>query len=396
MNVVTLPVTLPGQASSNAAQGLDPATAAAQAGDASDPLSSLFAALLSQQIATEPSAKGEPVEAASTKTKPSTDPDMAAILAAMQQVPSMDPSMQIQQVAAAAPASTQPEVPVEAEVRDVLSGGRAGREQPGVRHAYGRMEQVAGESHGEMRRQQVAANAAAFAGSERALPDQANGVAATGDGALKSRMLKPDDVRPEVPVDKMAAMKLQIPASELTQQSSANLQQFAPAPIVTSAQTTPVQNAPATQTSSISPAVGHSAWGEALGDRVVWMVSQQHQGVEMHLNPPSLGPLEVRLTMNDGQASLSFSTQHLPVKEAIESATPRLREMLGDSGISLGSVSVNVGSFSQPQQQPGQQQTPSRTAGSAWSDFMPATDFSSTLPSAVTRVRGDGMVDLFA
>lgn len=143
---------------------------------------------------------------------------------------------------------------------------------------------------------------------------------------------------------------------------------------------------------AIPQPVSSPAWGDTLGDRVMWMVGQQHQGAELHLNPPSLGPLEVRLSISDGQANLTFSTQHLPVREAIEAATPRLRDMLGESGITLGSVSVNVGSFTQ--QQPGEQREAARLH--AWSPASPEGDFSSLLPSSVTPLGRNGMVDIFA
>lgn len=146
-------------------------------------------------------------------------------------------------------------------------------------------------------------------------------------------------------------------------------------------------------TAVLSPVVGQSAWGEALGDRMVWMVSQQHQGVELHLNPPALGPLEVRLSMSDGQATLSFSTQHLPVKEALESAAPRLKEMLGESGINLAGVSVNVGTFGQ-QRGAFEQREPTAPA---WPAVADASDVAAPLPSGAGRVvTGRGMVDLFA
>lgn len=145
---------------------------------------------------------------------------------------------------------------------------------------------------------------------------------------------------------------------------------------------------------AIPQPVSSPVWGDALGDRVMWMVGQQQQGAELHLNPPSLGPLEIRLSMSDGQANLTFSTQHVPVREAIEAATPRLREMFGDSGINLGSVSVNVGSFSQ--QQPGDQAQAGRNT-QPWAQDTRETDFSSMLPSAVTTLgRNNGMVDIFA
>lgn len=141
----------------------------------------------------------------------------------------------------------------------------------------------------------------------------------------------------------------------------------------------------------IAQPVASQAWGGALGDRVVWMLGQQHQGVELHLNPAALGPLEVRLSISDGQANLSFATQHVPVREAIEAATPRLREMLADSGISLGSVSVNVGSFTQsPPGEQAQRQSPT------WAGLPPVSDFSSLLPVAVTVLGHKGMVDIFA
>lgn len=106
--------------------------------------------------------------------------------------------------------------------------------------------------------------------------------------------------------------------------------------------------------------VGTPSWGSAVGDKVVWMLGQQQQTAEIHLHPPALGPLEVRLSMSDGQASLNFTTQHVPVREALEAATPRLREMLGESGIMLANVSVDVGGFSQqPQPQSQSWQQPS-------------------------------------
>lgn len=99
----------------------------------------------------------------------------------------------------------------------------------------------------------------------------------------------------------------------------------------------------------VSPNVGSVAWGGAVGERVVWMANQNHQVAELHLNPPNLGPLEVRLTLNNDQATAMFVTQHSAVREALETALPRLREMLADNGIMLGNVTVGSESFSQQQ-----------------------------------------------
>jgi flagellar hook-length control protein FliK len=128
----------------------------------------------------------------------------------------------------------------------------------------------------------------------------------------------------------------------------------------------------------------------------MWMVGQQQQGAEIRLNPPALGPLEIKLSMTDGQASLTFSTQHLPVKEALEAATPRLREMFSESGINLGSVSVNVGTSSQQQQAEAQQ---SQRQDGGWKEASQAeNEFAAMTSVGVTAIKsqGNGMVDYFA
>jgi flagellar hook-length control protein FliK len=140
-------------------------------------------------------------------------------------------------------------------------------------------------------------------------------------------------------------------------------------------------------------------WGSGLGDKVVWMVGSQTQGAELRLNPPALGPLEVRVSMSDGQATLSFMTPHAPVREALEAAAPRLREMLGDSGISLGNVSVNVGTFAQ--QQPGSQEHSQQKSStdhwlSTFNEGDDNVDPAAPIEASVRYLRDGGMVDLFA
>lgn len=103
---------------------------------------------------------------------------------------------------------------------------------------------------------------------------------------------------------------------------------------------------------AVNQPVGSTAWDRAVGHKVVMMVSNQQQEVEMQLNPPNLGPLEVKLSLNQDQASLTFVAAHAPVREALQNSMPRLQEMLAESGIQLGQV--NVQARNEPGQQPGQ------------------------------------------
>jgi flagellar hook-length control protein FliK len=116
----------------------------------------------------------------------------------------------------------------------------------------------------------------------------------------------------------------------------------------------PAQGAQA-PVAALETRVGERGWDQGLGDRLIWMAGHKRQVAELHLNPPDLGPLKITLTLNDDQASAQFVSAHAAVREAIESAMPRLREMLADSGITLGNASVSTDAFreqAQPQREP--------------------------------------------
>jgi flagellar hook-length control protein FliK len=113
----------------------------------------------------------------------------------------------------------------------------------------------------------------------------------------------------------------------------------------------PHPTAPQPHVLTVSHRVGAPEWNSAVGEKVVWMARQDHQVAELQLNPPHLGPLEVRLTLNNDQASIIFASGHAVVREAIESAMPRLRDMMAENGIMLGSATVSSESFAQQQQQ---------------------------------------------
>ncbi len=104
---------------------------------------------------------------------------------------------------------------------------------------------------------------------------------------------------------------------------------------------------PAMTVSSLTPEVGSSEWGKALGQQLSQLGRGLHQVAELQLNPPGLGPLKVTLNMNNQQMEALFVSAHSQVRAAVEAALPQLRASLADSGISLGHTSVSADS--QPQ-----------------------------------------------
>ena len=153
-------------------------------------------------------------------------------------------------------------------------------------------------------------------------------------------------------------------------------------------------NAPPTEQSlRLEPRVGTPAWDGALAQKVTWMSNQQMQVAQLQLNPPDLGPMEVTLTVGtgpDAETRIEFTSPHLAVREALQSALPQLREMMENSGISLGSATVSAESFQQ-QSQSGRQDNPSARS----SDNLSQNSSEMAARSITTRSH-DGMVDIFA
>lgn len=88
------------------------------------------------------------------------------------------------------------------------------------------------------------------------------------------------------------------------------------------------------------------AWQQSFGEKVMWMINQNIHSAEIKLNPPELGRLDIKISMQQqDQTAISFTSQNQQVREMIESALPRLREMLGDSGLNLSDVDVSDKSF---------------------------------------------------
>lgn len=93
-------------------------------------------------------------------------------------------------------------------------------------------------------------------------------------------------------------------------------------------------------TGRIAVPVGVPGWGRALGEQVAWHVSRNIQSASLRLNPQHLGPMDMQVSMDGDRATIAFASSHAVVRDALESALPRLREMFSQNGINL--VDVNV------------------------------------------------------
>jgi len=115
----------------------------------------------------------------------------------------------------------------------------------------------------------------------------------------------------------------------------------------TSALNTASTTTASTLNTAITTSLQSPQWSQKVTEQVSFMLKGGLQQAEIKLNPAHLGPMEIKLTMNDDQASVNFVAQHAPVREALDAAIPRLREMLEQQGLNLADVDVSTQSQQQ-------------------------------------------------
>ncbi|WP_318474967.1 flagellar hook-length control protein FliK [Photobacterium leiognathi] len=106
--------------------------------------------------------------------------------------------------------------------------------------------------------------------------------------------------------------------------------------------------------------------GEQISERINMMMAKNLKQVDIRLDPPELGKIQIKLTLNQDQASVQFTVNNSQTRDMVEHAMPRLREMMHQQGLQLAQGSVSQDNSSQfAQQQFTQQQQSEQQAGSS-------------------------------
>lgn len=136
----------------------------------------------------------------------------------------------------------------------------------------------------------------------------------------------------------------------------------------------------------VEPRVGSGQWNQDFVSQVSLLVTHREPQAEIRVNPPQLGPVEVRIGLDGNQVSVTFTAAQPETRAAIENALPQLREMFADNGLALGNASVSAESS---------QQQSARPEGSGAARFAPEevaeTEAAAPMRAAITR-----LVDTFA
>ncbi|CAH7242379.1 Flagellar hook-length control protein fliK [Vibrio chagasii] len=88
---------------------------------------------------------------------------------------------------------------------------------------------------------------------------------------------------------------------------------------------------------------------EQVAEKVQMMMSKNLKNLDIRLDPPELGQMKIRMTMNNDVANVHFTVNSQQARDVIEQTLPRLREMLAQQGMQLADSSVQQQSSGQGQ-----------------------------------------------
>lgn len=135
-------------------------------------------------------------------------------------------------------------------------------------------------------------------------------------------------------------------------------------------QSSPAARAFVVQT-GVPVTVGQPQWGQAVGDKVLWLAAQNVSAAEIRLDPPDLGPMQVKVSVNQDQATVSFTSPHPVVRDALDQQLNRLREMFTEQGLDLVNVDVSDKSFAQQEREKQESGLSSTTATTEEDELQP-------------------------
>lgn len=148
------------------------------------------------------------------------------------------------------------------------------------------------------------------------------------------------------------------------------------------------QDGPVTPVTVHTP-FGAPAWSEEIGKNLVWQAGQEQHKAELVLTPPHLGRIEISITIKNDEANASFVSANPAVRDALEQAMPRLREMLANSGITLGQANVGSDSSASGDNYEGNSGYSGRRGGGN-------LDLGAVTSPPIASRQSNGLVDTFA
>ena len=101
--------------------------------------------------------------------------------------------------------------------------------------------------------------------------------------------------------------------------------------------------------SSIADSAGHviavpvhdRMWPQAIAAQLLMLSDQKIQAATLRLSPEHLGPVEIRIDLQDSRVNVSFTAAHVETRAALEQSLPQLREVFAGAGLTLGQATIH-------------------------------------------------------
>jgi len=116
-----------------------------------------------------------------------------------------------------------------------------------------------------------------------------------------------------------------------------------------------VQKAP-TETLQLYQHINKPEWSQEFGSRMVLLNKEGVQSAQLRLTPAHLGAIDIKISIEQDQAKISFLSQHSAVRDVIEASLPKLRDMMQEAGVKLEQVNVSAQSSNPENRQQSQLQ----------------------------------------
>lgn len=147
------------------------------------------------------------------------------------------------------------------------------------------------------------------------------------------------------------------------------------------------QNATQHKSLEVPLSLNHSQWAEKFSEQIVWLGHQTVKSAFIKIHPEDLGPIEINIKVVKDAASVNISTHNNHVRDVVDQALPRLKEMMAEQGINLSDVHIQSDANSR---QHSQQNNDSTMGQSQDSD----QEVQGTTP--IKRRPPKGLIDYFA
>lgn len=192
-------------------------------------------------------------------------------------------------------------------------------------------------------------------------------------------------------VSAFAVNPLTDPSTMIFTDASMNSSHALPTPALNADPVAP-RLTPSTWVTTISAPVATPDWDTALGEHVKFMAKNELNFAEIRVTPPQLGPVEVRLSVQQDQAQVTLFATNVATRDALEAALPKLRDMFADAGLNLAGANVASESFAEQRGRDGPARGTSDAALGAGSDQV----VEEQSEVRTLAVRGGSALDVFA